>query len=57
MSASFTKMASTLAAVRCLNAGQSFAQVASSAKRHPSTIKRWLKNAGFFKWEGKYRVR
>jgi len=45
----FKHICSILAAVRCLNAGQTVAQVAASAKVSTQTIYGWLKEAGFRK--------
>lgn len=52
----FDKVARTLAAVRCLSAGQSFAEVAKSAGCHPSTIRRWVMKAGFRKVGNIYMI-
>lgn len=38
------RVCSVLAARRCRNEGQSVAQIAASAKVHPSTVYRWLKD-------------
>lgn len=47
MRLTFDHVCSVIAAVRCLNSGQSFAQIARSAKRSPSTVRRWVNRAGF----------
>ena len=39
----FERMCALLAARRCFNAGQTIDQIAKSAKRSKSTIRRWLK--------------
>ena len=51
----FSHICSVIAAVRCLNAGQSFAEIARSAKRSPSTIRRWVNKAGFRRRLGRYQ--
>jgi len=45
----FNAIANILAAVRCLNAGQTFETVAKSAKVQPRTVRRWVSKAGFRK--------
>lgn len=52
----FERVCATAAAVACLNAGQSFEKIAESAKRHPSTIRKWVRKAGYRKSGGKYRI-
>jgi len=39
----YRRICALLAARNCFNAGQTVEQIASSAKKHPSTIRRWLK--------------
>lgn len=43
----FAQVCNTLAAARCLNAGQSLEEVAKAAGRSPATILRWLHAAGW----------
>jgi len=43
---SFKRMCALLAAKRCYEAGQSVRQIAKSAGKSPSTIRRWLKTVG-----------
>lgn len=50
------QIVNVLAAVRCLNAGQPLAKVAADANRSPATIRRWLRQAGFVKRDGHYRL-
>ena len=38
-----------MAAVRCLNSGQSFARIAKSAKVSAGTVRKWVKEGGFRK--------
>lgn len=52
----FSQVVNILAAVRCLNGGQSFAQIARSAKRSPSTVRRWVNRAGFHRHNGVYKI-
>lgn len=52
----FDHICAVVAAVRCLNAGQSFSEIARSAKRSPSTIRRWVNKAGFHKFHGRYQI-
>ena len=43
----FNTIANILAAVRCLNSGQTIDQVAVSAKVKPATVRAWLRRGGF----------
>lgn len=43
----FADIINVLAAVRCLNAGQTIEQVAASAKVSPQQVRAWLRKAGF----------
>ena len=52
----FCEVCATLAVVNCHNSGQSTSQIAKSAKRTPSTIRRWLKEGGFVLRNGKYVI-
>lgn len=54
----FERICAIIAAVRCLNAGQTFDEIANSAKVHPSTIRRWVSGAGFYRRRhSDYRIR
>lgn len=59
MRLTFDHICSVMAAVSCLNSGQSFARIAKSAGVTPGTVCRWVNRAGFRKcrWDGLYRVR
>jgi hypothetical protein len=39
----FQRICTLLAARRCYDAGQSVSDIATSAKRCPATVRRWLK--------------
>lgn len=43
----FKSICATLAAVQCLNAGQSMEKVAASAKVSPQQVRAWLRKGGF----------
>lgn len=43
MKLDYARLCALLAARRCRDAGQTVAQIAKSAGKHPSTIRRWLK--------------
>jgi hypothetical protein len=43
MNFTYHRMTALLAARNCFNAGATVAEIAASAKKHPSTIRRWLK--------------
>lgn len=43
----FQKICATIAALRCLNAGQSVEQVAVSVKVSPQAVRGWLRQGGF----------
>jgi len=49
MTPKFSDIVKVMAAVRCLNSGQSIDQVAASAKSSPQQIRGWLRAAGFRK--------
>jgi len=51
----FSDICNTAAAVRCRQAGQTDREISKSAGRSPSTIKRWIKKAGFTNRGGKLR--
>jgi predicted transcriptional regulator len=40
----FVDICNRLAAANCVASGQSIQQIATSAKRSPATIRRWLKD-------------
>jgi transposase len=42
----YVRMIQCLAARHCYAAGQSIQEIAASANKSPSTIRRWLKKAG-----------
>jgi transposase len=42
----YARICMLLAASRCYAAGQTVAQIAEGAKKSPSTIRRWLRQAG-----------
>ena len=43
----FSDIVRVIAAVRCLNAGQTIEQVAASTKVSPKQIRGWLRAAGY----------
>lgn len=51
----FRDICNSAAAVRCRQAGQSHAQIAKSAGKPASTIRRWISKAGFKQRGGKLR--
>lgn len=50
----FKRICEIQAAVNCLNAGQSFKQIAESAKVKPATVRQWVKQGGFIKVDNKW---
>lgn len=43
MNLTFKRVCAILAAKRCARAGMPIKEIARQAKRHPSTIRRWVK--------------
>jgi transposase-like protein len=52
MKLGFNQIATITVAVRCLNSGYSFAQIVVKAEMTESTLRRWIRNAGFRKGAG-----
>jgi transposase-like protein len=46
MKPTFQEMCTVLAAKNCYESGQSVAQIAASAKKSHTVVRRWLKEAG-----------
>lgn len=51
----FSDICNTAAALRCRQAGQSNREIAQSAGKSPSAIRRWIKKAGYNQRAGKLR--
>lgn len=57
MTPKFKDIVNILAAVRCLNAGQTVEEVAKSAKVSPRKVRGWLNSGGFRRLSnGQYRT-